>query len=322
MKTRIFNLLIQRYRDGSATADERQLVDRWYEQLDREQLPEKSISENLQHRIYGEICSHIDGATVRQVGSMISWKFVVSIAASLFICLGVMWWMTAQDQIPLQHMVADPEIRVFETIAGERKQVILPDSSVITLNSMTRLKLDVASFNKTNRQLELSYGEAFFDVRRDTLRPFIVTSGALQTQVLGTSFTIRSYTDLPEQTVAVFSGRVQVKRNDQMLGILIKGQQIRYDKSNENSTTESFDLENRNAWITGKTYLNKASFEELALTIRNNYGVTLQTTNTRIADQQYTLSIQKQISLEDLLEVITTVHHNKFRKEGDVVMIY
>src|SRR5690606_22174812 len=94
----------------------------------------------------------------------------------------------------------------FENSKGMIKKVRLPDGSVVSLFHDTNIQ--VAENFSENRLVKLS-GEAFFEVKRDTLHPFRVESANLTTEVLGTSFLIKNLAD-QEEIVAVKTGLVKV----------------------------------------------------------------------------------------------------------------
>ncbi len=93
--------------------------------------------------------------------------------------------------------------RMFATRAGERTTVTLADGSTVALNGATRLRIVYA---EGQRRAELLAGQAFFDVRHDVARPFVVRAGASETRVLGTAFDL----DLTRTQVAlaVYRGAV------------------------------------------------------------------------------------------------------------------
>lgn len=94
----------------------------------------------------------------------------------------------------------------FSTHKGERRQATLPDGSVLTMNGDTHV---VVHFQEERRQVALRQGEAFFDVRRDVSRPFVVDAGMGQVKVTGTRFNVRR--DPTALQVTVESGSVLVQ---------------------------------------------------------------------------------------------------------------
>lgn len=92
------------------------------------------------------------------------------------------------------------------THKGERRQTTLPDGSILTLNADTRV---IVRFDGEQRLVELRRGEAFFDVRHETSRPFVVDAGMGQVTVTGTRFNVRR--DVETLQVSVESGSVLVQ---------------------------------------------------------------------------------------------------------------
>lgn len=97
------------------------------------------------------------------------------------------------------------------TVAGESRSVILRDNTHVRLGPNTRM---VARLDRQQRQVEISSGDALFDVAPDPTRPFLVRTGTLTTRALGTVFAVSHYEDgSPFTSVTVASGRVEVQAN-------------------------------------------------------------------------------------------------------------
>ena len=96
-----------------------------------------------------------------------------------------------------------PSPQLFATQAGERATATLADGTTIRLNGATRLQV---VYTTAGRSARLLAGQAFFDVRHDAARPFVVRAGASRTRVLGTAFDL----DLTRRQVAlaVYRGAV------------------------------------------------------------------------------------------------------------------
>ncbi len=95
----------------------------------------------------------------------------------------------------------------YATAIGERRQIKLPDGSVINLNTATTV---VVRFYKDVRHVVLESGEAVFSVAHDKEMPFIVEAGLGRVRVTGTLFSVRR--DDEKLFVAVESGSVEVSR--------------------------------------------------------------------------------------------------------------
>lgn len=115
-------------------------------------------------------------------------------------CLGIALWIGNQwlQQAPVQQ-------QMYTTAVGETRTVALPDGSEVKLNTNSEL---IVNFSRGERRTQLLRGEAFFDVARQTSRPFTVEAGSANIRVLGTQFNVERN---PENTrVSVTGGVVAV----------------------------------------------------------------------------------------------------------------
>lgn len=96
----------------------------------------------------------------------------------------------------------------FATDIGNTRVVALPDGSVVTLNTNSRMSV---RFAKNVRKIDLVQGEALFNVAKNKERPFIVFAGDTQVRAVGTSFTVRHLQQRPIQ-VLVQEGVVEITR--------------------------------------------------------------------------------------------------------------
>lgn len=92
---------------------------------------------------------------------------------------------------------------------SESIEVYLPDSSRIILEPYSKLIISDESYNKENRTSSLS-GVAYFDVKQNPNKPFIVTSTISQVEALGTSFKISAIPQRSENKVSVITGKVML----------------------------------------------------------------------------------------------------------------
>jgi len=96
-------------------------------------------------------------------------------------------------------------------VENKSREIKLEDGSKVTLEPKSEVRF-AKKFAADKREIFLT-GEAFFSVKRDETRPFLVYTKEVVTKVLGTSFNIKAYPDEKEITVAVRTGRVSVYAN-------------------------------------------------------------------------------------------------------------
>lgn len=162
---------------------------------------------------------------------------LLRIAATLLLLLGGAWLTNyfLMDNSRVQkdklEVVANGS-EILEVKEGEAPQKLaLSEGSNVWLNSGSSLVLK-PGFGKDHRQVELK-GEAFFEVKRDTTRPFVIKHGTIQTRVLGTSFNITAF-ESEDLMVAVKSGRVEVSSlEEEKRFVLQPEEQLRVDEGSQ-----------------------------------------------------------------------------------------
>jgi len=154
----------------------------------------------------------IGEATTRSF--QIGWKKWVA-AASIVLALGLgVWWTVKSITEPkgeYAQLVSNPKRplkEVVNTTTSSDLAIIMPDGSKVILKPNSRLSYN-QSFSGATREVYLS-GEAFFEVKKNPSKPFLVYSNGLITKVLGTSFWVKAYEKDKQVTVLVKTGRVSV----------------------------------------------------------------------------------------------------------------
>ena len=146
----------------------------------------------------------------------IQWKQWAA-AASILIILGLGYWWnrdvaskTDTIYVELTSKTSKP-IKEVVNITKNKLVISLPDSSKVILEPNSRLSYNT-SFEGESREVYLS-GEAFFEVKKNPKKPFLVYANALVTKVLGTSFSVKAYLNDKQVTVKVKTGKVSVYQN-------------------------------------------------------------------------------------------------------------
>jgi transmembrane sensor len=133
---------------------------------------------------------------------------ILKIAASIVILLSLSLLLLQESGEKIQP--EESEVVVYKTKKtrrGEKLTLMLPDGSKVKLNSESSLKYPTSFGDQREVSME---GEVYFEVERDSLKPFIVKTGEVNTEVLGTSFNINYSLGDSMVQVAVTSGKVAV----------------------------------------------------------------------------------------------------------------
>lgn len=168
----------------------------------------------------------------------------------------------------------DPEIEwiTFEAQAGVKSSISLEDGSKVHLNSGSKITYP-KNFPDGVRSILLE-GEAFFEVAKDSLRPFKVNSGHLVTTALGTSFNIKAY---PRQSVAVslITGKVRVEdqTNLEHQALLNPGEGIQANQEKNYWKQAKFDKDEILAWMNKTIVFSNTPIKEAISQLENWYGV-------------------------------------------------
>ncbi|MGV8926617.1 MAG: FecR family protein [Ewingella sp.] len=139
-------------------------------------------------------------ATPRKTAHRNVWRGTFTVAALLLVLLWPAWqWLTP----PLM-------TTSLYTGRGELQQITLPDGTVLSLDAETELQV---AYYPQRREVTLSKGQVYFQVKHLEDKPFVVLSGPSRVTVLGTSFSLRY---IPQSMsgdgvdVAVSSGAVRI----------------------------------------------------------------------------------------------------------------
>lgn len=158
------------------------------------------------------------------------------------------------------------------TERGQRKLVILPDGSRVTLNASS--KIEYGQDFATNRTLHLT-GEAFFEVAKDPEHPFSVVSDALTTTALGTSFNIRAYGQNTPIQVSLATGKVKVADNTSASEPIFvePGEGVSFNPMMPKMKKSKVDLRGAMSWQQGILHFDRVPFDAVVAELERWYGV-------------------------------------------------
>lgn len=243
---------------------------------------------------------------ISQVSPRNWWKrmAVVSRVAAALLLVTLSWYgytrIQPQDQVVSLRKVVNN---------GEPKLLLLPDGSKIWLNTGTEVRY-ANTFSGKTREIFLN-GEAFFEVKRNESKPFIVHAGLLTTQVLGTSFNIRAYVERSDIEVTVSSGKVSVSDSTGVIGKLVRDQQISYQKSTGRFTQQLVNSHNRSLWKNGELIFDAQNFGEVAQILERRYHVQIQFDDNKIKNSPISARFSKEESLQQILYMLGLVSNTE-----------
>ena len=134
----------------------------------------------------------------------------LAVAAGLITIVVTVFFMTGREKGNAGF--AQHKINEVNTMPGTRSKTILPDGTIVWLNSDSRISYNV-DFGKNKREVTL-IGEAFFDVAHDEAVPLIVHAKTVNILVKGTAFNVRSYPGSDKVQTSLLRGSVELTMKD------------------------------------------------------------------------------------------------------------
>jgi transmembrane sensor len=167
------------------------------------------------------------------------------------------------------------ETITYSTRKGERQAVVLDDGTAVDLNTATRLH---ATISLLRRKIVLDQGEAIFDVRHESLRPFTVQAGDLAIRDIGTRFSARRHGDAV--SVAVLQGVIEINSER-----VEEGYQRNYLSDTGLSSIQPIDAEQVEAWKHGRLVFRKSPLRDVIAELERYHSVRIVFADPSLARQ-------------------------------------
>ncbi|WP_435623437.1 FecR family protein [Flagellimonas sp.] len=208
----------------------------------------------------------------------------------------------------------DPLIyNTLEVPYGKKFQVTLSDGTDIYLNSGSSLTYPVVFKDRGPRNVALR-GEAYFTVTSDSLRPFSVSTGHLEANVLGTEFNVSNYADDSHVKIVLVEGSLSVDQRDVSDGkaVLMKPNQlVSYSNSNKKLFLENVDISSYVAWKEGVLLFKNEDFQNIIKKLERHYDVRIELKDLGVGKETYTGRFKTE-TIEEVLGAFQRIKHFDF----------
>lgn len=222
----------------------------------------------------------------------------------------------------LRHMGAKekgtlPERLLLSVPRGGEFETVLEDGTRVWLNADSKLRYP-SFFDGGRREVELE-GEAYFDVARDTTRPFIVRTGQSVIQVFGTEFNVKAYPDEREERTTLVEGSVGLRHagkvymlrpNDQ--AVVEEGREVRLTR---------VDARKEGLWRTGMFVFERETLESLMGELARWYNVTVFYTNERLKTLHFSGELDRYEDIGRILHMVGLTTDVTFSLQGRTVIV-
>ncbi|MES2731314.1 MAG: FecR domain-containing protein [Bacteroidota bacterium] len=240
------------------------------------------------------------------------------IAATILLVLGAIFWV--------KFYFSDSQPLMLTQTALETKRVVyLPDSSKVYLNKHSELKY-ATGFSDGKRVVNL-IGEAFFEVRKDAGKPFVIYSQNAQTEVLGTSFNVRAYPQEARVQVLVVTGKVAFSAREGQINAAATPTKVyltpgtQGELTAKNTLTQSAIKDpNGMAWKNEKLSFNNTPLPQVAAALERYFEVKVQVDSPQLLKCRFTGSYENP-DIQEILKVLKVSLNLSYTTEKDMYIL-
>lgn len=324
MDKHYFIKLFKKYQHGNLTFEEQQFLIKYFDLFQNEPDVMQSLNseqkQDLKNSIQESIWDHVlNDGTQKAPVRFINKSFVKWAAASVAILIavaGMVYFLNnSSGSMERTNVVLQKQ---------ENRIIFLPDGSKVILSPGSKLNYPSSFDDLATREVYLT-GQAYFDIKHNNSKPFIVHSGKLETIVLGTAFNIKAMEGETDITVTVTRGKVKVVdlEKKKILAILTHDQQISYCTLKTKSVVRTVDSEKLLDWKNQDLLCDNLTLAEAAELLGERYHVTINIDNEFTRSQRFTATFPKNESFEQILKSICVFNGLEYQydKEKSTVEI-
>lgn len=214
------------------------------------------------------------------------------------VAAAVMFFITTC--ILLYHVNKSPSGNVY-TYAAQAVPVeyTLSDGSKVTLNKNSSITL-ASDFGDKFRDVKLD-GEAYFVVSKDKSRPFSVETNGTRTEVLGTSFNVKSKDN--EVITTLVEGSIMFTSNN-FEKVLSPNEELRYNVGTSKYEKYVCDVQLNTAWVSGRFNYSGISFGAFANKLEAIYNKKIHIKDSELTNHIVSASFLVEEPIEDILDAL------------------
>ncbi len=217
---------------------------------------------------------------------------------------------------------SDPDYYTSKAPQGSIAEMILPDGTIIFLNSGSEIKY-ASDMDANSREVYLT-GEAWFDVQKSKEIPFFVHTAQYDVRVLGTEFNVRAYAEDSEVVTTLEKGSIQIQATKSLKLKqdlqLIPGEQLVYHKTNKTIQVKQVKPSLFSSWKDNKLIFINMKLGELITLLERKYGVEITVQDPRLLDHHYDGTIKNETIIEVLEILQATLPINYVIRDQEVII--
>lgn len=318
MDKHYFIKLLQKYRQENVTKEERQFLESYYNLFQNEpdvlnrltEQEKKEIEVHLSERIWDNISKIERGSgKIRSINTRFRRIAAAAIIIGVISSFFFIYNSSNKDSanVTIRSSTERTKADASATISRHQKEnrvIFLPDGSTVFLSPGSRLNYP-STFDGMNKREVYLQGQAYFDIKHNATRPFVVHTGKVETTVLGTAFNIKAEKDEKDITVTVTRGKVMVSDPYKTLGIIMPQQQINYNTEKETATLSSVKNNSFLDWKNRDLFIDNLTLSEAAKLLEEQYQVKIIIKDSSIMEQRFTATFPMNEKLEEAVKSIS-----------------
>ncbi|NQX55075.1 DUF4974 domain-containing protein [Pedobacter panaciterrae] len=327
-------LLLKKYLNNTCTDQELEQVKQFLKQPESEELFREVLDEAWQEMEEPELNIHAMATYRQQLMQKVQnnnenipetsklWpKTWIKYAAILVLPL-----MFGLYQLSKNKKEISAKVAIIESYnpKGQRSIVSLSDGTVIYLGSNSKICYPKTFSNV--REIEL-IGEAFFKVKRDPARPFIIHTNNIQTKVLGTSFKIEAFRGNPVE-VSVATGKVSVDRQADptkkqltSVAVLTPGNLVNWDEKTKKATLAKISTQELEQWKDGNLTFNNQRLADVVAVLERCYNVKIHISSDALSNYRINTTCSLNESITKIMDIMGKAASFKYKLQGDQIII-
>ena len=315
-----YQQVIKRFLNGEGDEQDKQLINQWFCQYETEnelleklheywdgvsaEVPDEEYDESIiLGRIYRQLKINDAMSNNKATGVQRLVNIFTKVAAILFIPLLIAFFLKDEKLITPTAGTSYTEIH---SPPGSRIMFYLPDGSKGWLNSGSSLRY-AEGFPGKSRKVHLS-GEAFFDVKSNPKKPFVVASRNLDIVSKGTSFNVQAWNDMPDVKVILGEGKLDIYFNDPKESVLKatlnQGDMLSWKPLTLETQIQKVDVHKYTSWTKGMLVFRDDPFTEVVRRINHWYNVNLVIKDKILESYTYVATFHDE-TLDELLKMLT-----------------
>lgn len=319
------NTIIHKYLEGKATPEEQKELLDWLRQAHNQSLFQSRkelwklehanepvpaeyhpVWMDIQERIYKQMQSNF----VQTNRMMVFFRY-----AAIFLLI-----LLLPSLIYMATKSSDPGPLVYTTVVadfGQISKVVMPDSSVIWVNSGSTIKYN-NRYATTNRDIDL-VGEAFFKVKKNTDLPLVVKNANLCVKVLGTEFSVSAYPEESTIQVVLEKGKVELSSTSDVgfRSEMKPGELAAFNKKKRELSLTSVNTELYTSWKDGLINIYNLPLSELVVRLERRYNQKFLVEDA-IKKMHFTFTIKNE-DLSSVLKLIERITPIVAVQKGNII---